>query len=518
MSDNIMPIDASRQSSAENPNSPKAASSSAHSSPANAPATSSYNFKIEQGLLGALMVNNELYDRIQDFLKPAHFYDPLHGQIYGILAQMIQENQPATAMTLRPFFENNDDITKKGGVSYLTALEGSASTFVNALAWAHAIQSHAQRRDLIALGQDVYQRAVVHDIDDPPEKQIESAESALYDIAERGIYEGGLQNFEQSLEGALEMAEYAHLVSSGGGMPGVATGLRDLDEKLGALRASDLIVIAGRPAMGKTALATNIAFNAARAWQTSLRDNPDEKPKGAIVGFFSLEMSSEQLSMRLLADRAQIQAHIIRQGRIGANDLQNLNQAAQDLKDLPLYIDHTGAISLEALTARARRLKRQKGLGMIVVDYLQLVTTRARRGHDRRVQEVSEVTQGLKALAKDLDVPVIALSQLSRQVEMRDDKRPQLSDLRESGAIEQDADIVLFLFRKEYYHQREKPDEETPEFDQWQQKHEALSGIAEIIIGKHRHGPTGEVELHFDRNYTRFSDLAPVHKPPQFSD
>ncbi len=523
MSDNITPIEASRQSQQAKSGSPlatmesPAAGSPATGSPATGlPATGSYNFAIEQGLLGALMINNTLYDRISDFLRPAHFYDPLHGRLYDTLSHLIQDNQPATALTLRPFFENDVDLEKKGGVSYLAALEGSASTLVNALAWARAIQSHAQRRDLIALGQDIYQRAATHKIDDPPAQQIESAESSLYDIAERGFYEGGLQSFEESLQGALEMAEQAHLVSSGGGTPGIATGLRDLDEKLGTLRASDLVVIAGRPAMGKTALATNIAFNAARVWQASHQDHPDETPKGAIVGFFSLEMSAEQLSMRLLADRAQIQAHIIRQGRIGANDLKRLDQASQELKNLPLYIDHTGAIPLETLTARARRLKRQKGLGMIVVDYLQLVTTRARQSHDRRVQEVSEVTQGLKALAKDLNVPVIALSQLSRQVEMREDKKPQLSDLRESGAIEQDADIVLFLFREEYYHQRLQPEEGTPEFDKWQQKCEDISGVAEIIIGKHRHGPTGEVKLHFDRNYTRFSDLAPIDRPVEF--
>ena len=514
MPDNITPLDASRQPRPSH----RQPSSTARASEDALPATGSYNFAIEQGLLGALMINNALFDRISDFLQAAHFYDPLHGRLYATLARMIQDNQPATALTLRPFFENDPELEKKGGVSYLVLLEGSASTLVNATAWARAIQSHAQRRDLITLGQDVYERAAHHDIDDPPAQQIESAESALYDIAERGVYEGGLQDFNESLRAALEMAEQAHLVSSGGGTPGVATGLHDLDEKLGTLRASDLVVIAGRPAMGKTALATNIAFNAARAWQISHRDHPDENPKGAIVGFFSLEMSAEQLSMRLLSDRAQIQAHTIRQGRIGANDLQRLDRTSQELKDLPLYIDHTGAISLQTLTARARRLKRQKGLGMIIVDYLQLVTTGVRHSHDRRVQEVSEITQGLKALAKDLNVPVIALSQLSRQVEARDDKRPQLSDLRESGAIEQDADIVLFLFREEYYHHRHPPEEGSSDFDKWQQKSEEISGLAEVIIGKHRHGPTGEVKLHFDRNYTRFSDLAPIDKIAEFRD
>lgn len=476
----------------------------------------SYNFEIEQGLLGALMVNNTLYDHISDFLKAPHFYDPLHSKIFEIIISLVNNNEPATAITLRAFFENDKQMEKRGGVRYLISLEGAASTLVNSMAWARAIQNHSQRRELMKLGQEIYDRALSHNIDNPPPAQIEQAESALYEIAEHGSYEAGMQSFGQSLMGAMEMAEDAHKLSASGSTIGIATGLRDLDDKLGTLRASDLIVLAGRPAMGKTALATNIAFNIARRFQ---QEQTEGSSKSSIVAFFSLEMSAEQLSMRILASRARVPAHYIRQGNLRDNDFERLKEASSELNQLPLYIDHTGAIPLPTLAARARRLKRQKGLGLIVVDYLQLVTIGGgSRNLDRRVQEVSQVTQGLKALAKDLDVPVIALSQLSRQVENRDDKRPQLSDLRESGAIEQDADIVLFLFREEYYKNQKKPEDESSEaFEKWTQEMVELEGRAEIIIGKHRHGPTGSIELMFERDYTNFVDLAPIGNEPEYN-
>ena len=475
--------------------------------------TSSYDFEIEQQLLGALLVNNALYDGICDFLQASHFYDPLHGKIFHIAARLIANNEPATALTLRAFFELDPLMDKKGGTSYLIELEGAASHLVNSISWAHMIEEHAQRRELIQLAQDVYQRALSHNIDNPPNKQIEQAENALYQIAEYGVYHNGMQSFDQSLKTALDAAHLAYSYSSQGDVAGISTGFSDLDEALGALRSSDLIVIAGRPAMGKTALATNIAFNIARQKQSFERKTSQEQEafrgkKGAVVGFFSLEMSADQLSMRLLSDRANIPSHFIRQGNIRAEDIERLNIASQELNDLPFYIDHTGAISLPVLAARARRLKREKNLGLLVIDYLQLMTTGHKRGFENRVQEVSEITQGLKALAKDLDIPIIALSQLSRQVENRDDKRPQLSDLRESGAIEQDADIVLFLYREEYYLHRTKPDETSPEFEQWQTDMENIQGKTEVLISKHRHGPTGMVELYFERRFTRFLDAA----------
>lgn len=474
------------------------------------PETSSYNFEIEQGLLGALMVNNIFYDHISDFLRPIHFYDPLHQKIYEVISSLINNNEPATAITLRSFFETDEQMKKRGGVHYLAALEGAASTLINTLAWARAIQNYAQRRELMKLGTEIHTRATTHDVENPPQQQIEQAESALYDIAEHGSYDEGLQNFEQTVSDAMETATHAHSLSLSGTTPGLSTGFSGVDEQLGTLRNSDLIVIAGRPAMGKTAFATNIAYNVARKFKQN-NDKGDGKPK--CIGFFSLEMAAEQLSMRVLAQSAQVPSYLIQQGKISDDELKHLQEKARAMHQLPLYIDHTGAISLPTLAARARRLKRQRGLGLIIVDYLQLITTGSRyRGNENRVQEVSQITQGLKALAKDLEVPVIALSQLSRQVESRDDKRPQLSDLRESGSIEQDADIVLFLFREEYYKSKEKPqNEESEEFMKWAEAMESLDGQAEVIVGKHRHGPTGTIGMSFDRQFMKFSDLAPLN-------
>lgn len=478
-----------------------------------AAATSSYDFEIEQGLLGALMVNNTIYDHISDFLKPLHFYDPLHSRIFELISTLINDNEPATAITLRSFFETDKQMEKRGGVNYLASLEGAASTLVNSLAWARAIQSYAQRRELMKLGQDIYERATTHDIQNPPVTQIEQAESALYNIAEHGSYQDGLQSFEQATASAMETAVEAHQLSAAGGVPGLSTGFGNLDDKLGTLRDSDLVVIAGRPSMGKTAFATNIAFHIARKF--GKENQEQDSTQGKSVVFFSLEMAAEQLSTRILADVARVPSYQIQQGKLQDRELESLQKAASELSRLPLYIDHTGAISMPTLAARARRLKRQRGLGLIVVDYLQLVTTgNSFRSGEYRVQEVSQITQGLKALAKDLDVPVIALSQLSRQTENRDNKRPQLSDLRDSGSIEQDADIVMFLYREEYYKSKEKPEDEgSDEFIKWQHIIEELEGKAEVIIGKHRHGPTGTVEFYFDRNFMHFSDPNPMNVP-----
>jgi replicative DNA helicase len=357
------------------------------------------------------------------------------------------------------------------------------------------------------LGEDMVNTAYDSPVDLDPSAQIEEAEGRLYSLAEQGKYGQGFMGFGTALTHAIEMANNAY--QRAGGLSGIATGLRDLDGKMGGLQPSDLIILAGRPSMGKTALVTNIAFNVAKAHRAE--QQPDGSIKdldGAVVGFFSLEMSAEQLATRILAEQAEISSEKIRRGMIDEPEFKRLVQASQQMAEIPLFIDQTGGISIAQLAARARKLKRQRGLGLLIVDYLQLLTGSAKRSSEGRVQEVSEITTGLKALAKELAVPIIALSQLSRQVEQREDKRPQLSDLRESGSIEQDADVVMFVFREEYYVERSKPAEGTAEFQTWMEKMQQVSGKAEVIIGKQRHGPVGTVTLAFEGAYTRFSDLA----------
>ena len=458
-----------------------------------------YSLEAEQELLGALLIYNRVYDPVGEFLRPTHFYDPLHGEIYEAISRLIDEGRPATPVTLKPFFEHNERLAPKGGVSYLGKLAGGAASAVNVLGLGYAIYDLALRRGLVNLGQDIYERALAPKLEDPPSLQIEDAEAALYKIAARSKYGEGFESFTTAVKSALEMTRLAQ--TSSVHLAGVATGLRDLDKKMGGLQPSDLIIIAGRPAMGKTALATNIAFNVARTYNQNHKE-------GAKVGFFSLEMSTEQLATRILAEQAHIPSHKLRRGNINQEEFQALVGTSKEIDALPLFIDETGGLSLPRLSARARRLKREQDIGLIVVDYLQLMTSDKRRGLENRTQEIGEITQGLKALAKELEIPIIALSQLSRQVEGREDKRPQLSDLRESGSIEQDADVVLFIFREEYYLSRKKPEDGTAENAKWQEQMEQISGKAEIIIGKHRHGPTGIIDLQFHSELTRFSDLA----------
>ena len=472
-----------------------------------------HNFEAEQSLLGALFMNNELSDRVSAFLEPRHFYDPLHGRIYGDILKLTEDGHPATPVTLRPFFESDPDLEAKGGVSYLARLAAGAGSLINVESYARAIHALAVRRELLRVGQEIHSRARVVRMDDPPERQIEDAEKALYEAAERGRYEGGLQEIRQGLASAMDMARQA--MESDRGVSGLSTGLIDLDDKLGGLQKSDLIIIAGRPSMGKTGLALTIAANAAAAWKGKPReDGKMESEEGAIVGFFSLEMSAEQLAMRLLAHSAKLPSNKIRQGKIGEEELQKLASACQDLTPMPLYIDETGALSLSALLARARRMKRQSGLDLVVADYIQLMSPDGRRHADRRVQELGEITQGLKALAKELDIPVVALSQLSRAVELREDKRPQLSDLRESGAIEQDADVVLFIYREEYYLQNKEPKDDEKKRLAWLDRMEDVAGLAEIIISKQRHGPIGSVKMRFEAETTSFYDHAPGDRLP----
>jgi replicative DNA helicase len=480
--------------------------------------TAPHNIDAEQALLGAVLVNNEAQDRVSSFLEAHHFYDPLHQQIYETVSKLITSGKQATPITLKTFFENAEPIDANLSVpQYLGRLAANAATIINAKDYGRTIHDLATRRQLILIGEDLANAAYDSPVDFPPKEQIEEAETRLYGLAETDKYGQGLLTFNLALTNAVEMA--GHAFKRDGGLSGIATRFSGLDAKMGGLQASDLIVLAGRPSMGKTSLATNIAFNVARARFQSLMQKPDLAPTdpshdGAVVGFFSLEMSAEQLATRILSEQAGIPSEKIRRGMISEAEFKQLVTASQEMASIPLYIDQTGGISIAQLSARARRLKRQHGLGLLIVDYLQLMTGSSKRG-DNRVQEVSEITNGLKALAKELSVPIMALSQLSRAVENRDDKRPQLADLRESGSIEQDADIVMFVYREEYYLERLKPQEGTAEFPDWQNKMNSLMGKAEVIIGKQRHGPIGTVEMQFEGSVTRFSDLAREQYMPE---
>jgi replicative DNA helicase len=473
-----------------------------------------HNIEAEQALLGAILINNEAMDRVSAFLEPAHFYDPLHGQIYETAAKMIQAGKPVTPITLKTFFANAEPIDAHLTVpQYLGSLAASATTIINAEEYGRTVYDLAVRRHLIVLGEDIVNSAYDAPIDFPPESQIQEAETRLYDLAERGKYGQGFMNFGTALTHAVDMAAAAY--ERDGHLSGLSTGLNDLDNKMGGLQSSDLIILAGRPSMGKTALVTNIAYNVAKAFRAEKQtDGSDKVIDGGRVGFFSLEMSAEQLATRILSEQAEIASEKIRRGMITEDEFRKLSAVAKEMSVAPLYIDQTGGISIAQLAARARKLKRQKGLDLLIVDYLQLLSGSSKRG-DNRVQEITEITTGLKALAKELVVPIIALSQLSRQVEQREDKRPQLSDLRESGSIEQDADVVMFVFREEYYVERQKPREGTPEFNDWQTQMMAVSGKAEVIIGKQRHGPVGAVQLAFESQFTRFGNLAREFQMPE---
>jgi replicative DNA helicase len=472
-----------------------------------------HNYEAEQALLGAIIENNLAYEKVSEFLLPQHFAEPMHGRIYEAIGRLVTRGHIADLVTLKNFFESDGGLAEIGGAKYLAQLVASVVTVINAVDYARTIHDLYLRRQLIGLGQDIVNRAYQHDLDADAVAQIEGAEKVLFDLASTGQYEGGFRSFETSLMNAIRMAEAAY--QREGKLTGVATGLSDLDKLLGGLHRSDLVILAGRPSMGKTALATNIAFHAARAYKGSRDElgNPVAED-GAVVGFFSLEMSSEQLATRLLAEEAGISSDKIRRGALSKDDFQRVVEASGELSRIPLYIDDTPALSISAVRTRARRLKRQHGLGLVVVDYLQLATPSSGSRYDNRVLEIAEITRGLKALAKELEVPVLALSQLSRAVEQREDKRPQLADLRESGSIEQDADVVMFIFREEYYIRRREPKEGTEEHRKWQDEMAQVYNLAELIIAKQRHGPVGKVFLHFDGNTTKFSDhMSEDHLP-----
>ena len=476
--------------------------------------TAPHNTEAEQALLGAVLVNNATYHRVSEFLLPDHFYNPAHQRIYAAVVKLIERGQIADPATLKGYFEQDEALTEIGGAQYLGRLAASVVTIINAGDYGRTIYDCYLRRQLIDIGTETVNHAYEHDIDLEARQLMEMAEKKLFDLATTGSADGGFQPFVQALKSATELAELAYKRS--GKTSGVSTGFVDIDNLLGGLHPSDLVIVAGRPSMGKTAFATNIAFNAAKAYRAGRGATGEVIAEdGGVVGFYSLEMSAEQLATRVLAEESGVSGDKIRRGEVARDEFDAFIQASMKLESVPLYIDDTPALTISAVRTRARRLKRQHGLHVIIVDYLQLLQGTPRHGSEvNRVQEISEITRGLKALAKELDVPVIALSQLSRAVEQREDKRPMLSDLRESGSIEQDADVVMFVYREEYYLGRaepgRRPEESEDKFNQryedWKKRLEQVHGTGEIIIAKQRHGPIGKVTLRFDGATTKFSD------------
>ncbi|OLP55931.1 replicative DNA helicase [Rhizobium rhizosphaerae] len=464
------------------------------------------NIEAEQALLGAILVNNDAYYRVSDFLKPVHLYEPLHRKIFEVAGDIIRMGKIANPVTIKTFLKD-EKVGELTISEYMARLAGGAVSIINAEDYGRAIYDLALRRSLITIGEDMVNIAYDAPLDMPPQSQIEDAERRLFELAETGRYDGGFQSFNDAVALAIDMAGAAF--ERDGHLSGISTGIMSLDSKMGGLQRSDLIILAGRPGMGKTSLATNIAYNIAASYEPEVQPDGSYKARnGGVVGFYSLEMSSEQLATRIISEQTEVSSSKIRRGDISEADFEKLVACAQMMQKVPLYIDQTGGISIAQLSARARRLKRQRGLDVLVVDYVQLMTGSG-KSNENRVQEITQITTGLKALGKELNVPIIALSQLSRAVESREDKRPQLSDLRESGSIEQDADVVLFVFREEYYVKNMEPrDEFDPKYEEWKMQMEKVKGTADVIIAKQRHGPTGTVKLAFQSEFTRFADLA----------
>ena len=454
------------------------------------------NLEAEQALIGSVLVNNDIIDEISNIVNSTKFFDPIHRKIFEVIENLNNKGMIANPITLKNYFENESGLSEVGGVDYLIKLTRFSSSVRQAIDYAKVVHEMYIKRELINISENISEDSQNKELEKTGENIIEDAEQSLFQLAERGNFSQTYMKFNQALDQTIEMATMA--MKSDTGIVGVPTGLTDLDAKLGGMHKSDLIIIAGRPSMGKTALATNISYHAAKHIQ-------ENSEKGSIA-FFSLEMSSEQLSTRILSETARISSHEIRTGKATEETLNKYIETSRDIYELPLYIDETPAIAVSTLSNRARRIKRLFGLNLIVVDYIQLMKTNSNR-MDGRVQEISEITQGLKALAKELNVPVVALSQLSRAVEQRDDKKPQLSDLRESGSIEQDADVVMFVYREQYYLEKKMPKEGSIEHAEWQSKMNDIHGQAELIIGKHRHGSTGIVHVEFEGMYTKFKDL-----------
>ena len=455
------------------------------------------NIEAEQTILGSILENNELFDEITDEINESYFYDTIHQKIYKVISNLISKGLLANPVTIKNFFNNNEELTEIGGIEYLLKLTKVSTTKNQIKHYSKLLSDLYIRRQLIKISEETLEDSKNKELDITGTNILENTERKLFEIAERGEFQRSFVTFKDALKETIDMATAAYRNDQG--IVGVPSGLTDLDDRLGGLHKQDLIIIAGRPSMGKTALATNIAFNAA--------ENIQKKDKKTSVAFFSLEMSSEQLSTRILSEQSRIKSNDIRRGKINQEDFEKFIEASKNLENLPLHIDDTPAITISALSNRARRLKRKQGLDLIVIDYIQLMKSSGYR-NEGRVLEIAEITQGLKALAKELDVPVLALSQLSRQVEQREDKKPQLADLRESGSIEQDADVVMFVFREQYYLEKQEPKLGTAEHVEWQEKMNQVHNQAEIIIGKQRHGPTGLIKLEFESAFTKFKDAS----------
>ena len=457
------------------------------------------NIEAEQALLAALLTSNSVYERISDFLKPEHFYDDINSKIFEAIAKLLENNQLADPLTLKNYFLQKDEMALIGGERYLIELAKNAPILSNIATYGKLIYDLYQRREILQISDEISNDANSFDPETDASQIIEKAEVKLYNLSSTGEVNQDFKKFDKSLTDAINSAEAAF--KRDGQLSGIPTGFTDLDQLLGGFHKTDLLILAGRPSMGKTALATNIAFKMVNA-----RSMDDENKKN-VVGFFSLEMSAEQLATRILAEDSSISSEKIRRGQLNSNDLQKIVKSSQNLGDLSLYIDDSPNLSISALRTRARRLKRKHGLDAIIIDYLQLIKPSLARP-DNRVLEIAEMTRNLKALAKELDMPVLCLSQLSRQVEQRDDKRPQLSDLRESGAIEQDADVVMFIYREEYYTERKEPSPGTEDYQKWQEKMGKIHNVSEVLVAKQRHGPIGKVNLHFEGSTTKFSNLS----------
>ena len=458
------------------------------------------NIDAEQALLGAILANNQALEKVEDFLEENDFSDRVNNLIYSTIKKIIQKGQLADINTVKLYLENNEEFKKNGGLEYLLKISDNSISIINSKQYGEIIHDLAIRRKLISLGTDLVNNSFLSDDGQNSSEIIEKVEENLFNLSNDGDIQRGPKSFEEILSNAIDHAEKAYKKSDE--VVGIKSGLSDFDKKIGGLHKSDLIIIAGRPSMGKTAFATNIAYNISKEKGV----NKDKIDKNVL--FFSLEMSSDQLATRIMSEISQISSEGIRTGNLSKNDFNKIIAASDNLKKLSLFIDDSPALTISSIRTRARRLKRKMGLDLIVIDYLQLISSESRNLNDNRVKEISDITRGLKAIAKDLNIPVVALSQLSRKVEDREDKRPQLADLRESGSIEQDADLVVFLYREEYYLARTEPQEGTEKHAAWTNKMDEVHNVAEIIIAKHRHGPISKVKLHFNASYTKFSDLA----------